>query len=177
MTPWTVAYQAPPSVCGLFQARVLEWVAISFSTRIFPTQGSNLGLPNCRQMLLPSELLGKSVVCHWFSFKEQESLNFMAPVTVHSDFGVQENKIYFHAFPIYLSRSDDTRCHDLRFFWMLSFKPAFSLSSCTFIKRLFSFSSLCALGWYHLWIWGCWYFWQSWFQLVSHLAQHEVLCT
>ena len=28
-TPWTVAYQASPS--GIFQARVLEWVAISFS--------------------------------------------------------------------------------------------------------------------------------------------------
>ena len=30
-------------------------------------------------------------------------------------------------------------------FWMLSFKPAFSLSSFTFIKRLFSSSSLSAL--------------------------------
>ena len=30
-------------------------------------------------------------------------------------------------------------------FWMLSFKPAFSLSSFTFIKRLFSFSSLSAV--------------------------------
>ena len=29
--------------------------------------------------------------------------------------------------------------------WMLSFKPAFSLSSCTFIKRLFSSSSLSAI--------------------------------
>ena len=29
-TPWTVAYQAPLSL-GFFQARVLEWVAISFS--------------------------------------------------------------------------------------------------------------------------------------------------
>ena len=29
-------------------------------------------------------------------------------------------------------------------FWMLSFKPAFSLSSSTFIKRPFSSSSLCA---------------------------------
>ena len=29
--PWTVAYQAPLSVHGIFQARVLEWVAISFS--------------------------------------------------------------------------------------------------------------------------------------------------
>ena len=30
-------------------------------------------------------------------------------------------------------------------FWMLSFKPTFSLSSFTFIKRLFSFSSLSAM--------------------------------
>ena len=30
-------------------------------------------------------------------------------------------------------------------FWMLSFKPTFSLSSFTFIKRLFSSSSLCAI--------------------------------
>ena len=30
--PWTVAYHAPPSM-GFFQARVLEWVAISFSRR------------------------------------------------------------------------------------------------------------------------------------------------
>ena len=56
-------------------------------------------------------------------------------------------------------------------FWMLSFKPTFSLSSFTFIKRLFSSFSL-PLGWCHLHIWGCWYFsWQSWFQLVLHPAQ------
>ena len=39
------------SIHGLFQARVLEWIAISFSRGIFPTQGSNLGLPHCRQTL------------------------------------------------------------------------------------------------------------------------------
>ena len=50
----------------------------------------------------------------------------------------------FHYFPIYLQWSDGTRCHDLCF-WMLSFKPAFSLSSFTFIKRLFSSSSLSAI--------------------------------
>ena len=43
-------------------------------------------------------------------------------------------------------------------FWMLSFKPAFSLSSFIFIKRLSSSSSLSAIEWYHLHIWGCWYF-------------------
>ena len=42
-------------------------------------------------------------------------------------------------------------------FWMLSFKPVFSFSSFTFIKRLFSSSSLSARvskGWCHLHIWG-----------------------
>ena len=39
------------SVCGIFQARILEWVAMSFSRGIFPTQGSNLGLRRCRWIL------------------------------------------------------------------------------------------------------------------------------
>ena len=39
------------SVHGIFQARVLEWVAISFLQGIFLTQGSNPGLPHCRQTL------------------------------------------------------------------------------------------------------------------------------
>ena len=33
-TPWTTAYQAPPSM-GFFQARVLEWGAIAFSGLLF----------------------------------------------------------------------------------------------------------------------------------------------
>ena len=57
-------------------------------------------------------------------------------------------------------------------FWMLSFKPTFSLSSSTFFKRLYFFFAF-AIGWCHLHIWGYWYFsWQSWFQLVLHPAQH-----
>ena len=70
----------------------------------------------------------------------------MAAVTTCSDFGAQETIVYhcFHCFPIYLPWSDGTRCHDLSI-WMLSFKPAFSLSF-TFIKRLFSSSSLSAIG-------------------------------
>ena len=31
-TPWTGAYQVPPSM-GFFQTRILEWVAISFSRK------------------------------------------------------------------------------------------------------------------------------------------------
>ena len=42
----------------------------------------------------------------------------------------------FHCFPIYLPWSDGTWCHD--FFLILHFKPTFSFSSFTFIKRLFS---------------------------------------
>ena len=44
---------SPPgsSIHGILQARILEWVAISFSRGIFPTQGWNPGLPHCRQTL------------------------------------------------------------------------------------------------------------------------------
>ena len=61
-------------------------------------------------------------------------------------------------------------------FWMLSFKPTFSL---------FSFSSsgslvLCFLpwGWCYVYIWAYWYFsQQSWFQLVLLPAQCFSWCT
>ena len=36
-------------------------------------------------------------MCHSFSSKEEVSFNFIATVTVHSDLGAQENKIY-HGF-------------------------------------------------------------------------------
>ena len=70
----------------------------------------------------------------------------MAAVTVYSDFGGQEKKIYqyFHFFPIY--------CHEVMgldalilVFWVLSFKPAFSLTLFTPIKKFFSSSSLLAI--------------------------------
>ena len=70
----------------------------------------------------------------------------MAAVTICSDFGAQENKLShcLHCFPNYLPRSDGTGCHYLSL-WMLSFKPAFSLSSFTVINRFFSSSSLSAI--------------------------------
>ena len=54
-TLWDPIDCSPPgsSADGIFRARVLEWVAISFSRGSSPTQGSNLGLPHCRQMLYP----------------------------------------------------------------------------------------------------------------------------
>ena len=108
-----------------------------------------------------------------------KDLNFMAAVTICSDFGAQENKVChcFHCSP--------SICHEVIErdamvfgFWMLSFKPAFSLSSFTFIKRLFSSSSLSAIRVISSAYWGCWYFFQqSWFQLVLHPAQHFLWCS
>ena len=75
------------------------------------------------------------------------SFNFLTAITIHSDFGTQENKIChcFHFFPVYLPWKDGNRYHDFHFFecWVLS--QLFLFSSFTFIKRLFSFSSLSAI--------------------------------
>ena len=49
-----------------------------------------------------------------------------------------------HCFPIYFLWSDGAKCHDLCFL-MLNFKPAFLLSSFTFIKRFFSFYLISAI--------------------------------
>ena len=52
-------------------------------------------------------------------------------------------------------------------FWMLSFKPTFSLSSFTSLRGSLVFLHFLPKGWCHLHIWGYWYFSrQSWFQIV-----------
>ena len=70
----------------------------------------------------------------------------MAAVTICSDFGTQENKVChcFHCFP---SIYHEAMGPDIMIlvFWMLSFKPVFSLFSFTFFKRLFSSSLLSAI--------------------------------
>ena len=53
------------SVHGIFQAQVLEWVAISFSRGIFPTQGLNLGLPHCGQTLYHLSHQGSPDLFKW----------------------------------------------------------------------------------------------------------------
>ena len=69
----------------------------------------------------------------------------MAAVTIYSNFGTPKNKVST------ASIVSPSICHELMglnamilVFWMLSFKPTFSLSSFTFIKTLFS-SSLSAI--------------------------------
>ena len=75
------------------------------------------------------------------------SSDFMAAVTICSDFRAQEEEIchYLHLFPFYLPWSNGARCLDLRFFLISGFKPAFSLSSFTLIKNFFSSSSFSAI--------------------------------
>ena len=126
---------------------------------IFPTQGSNPGLLHCRQILYHLSHQGNHsldytdlgwqsnisavYVCHSFSSREQASFNFMAAVTICSDFGAPQNKDChcFHSFPICMPWSDGTRCHDLSFLNIGVWSQLFH-SSFTFIKRLFSSSSL-----------------------------------
>ena len=85
------------------------------------------------------------LVVHSFSSKEQASFNFMAAATICSDFGAK--KINFVTVRIV----SPSICHEMMgldamilIFLMLNFKPAFSLSFFTLIKRLVSFSSLSA---------------------------------
>ena len=70
----------------------------------------------------------------------------MATVTICSDFGDPKNKVWhcFDCFPIYFPwmMGPDVM---IFVFCMLSFKPSVSLSTFTFINRLFSSSSLSAI--------------------------------
>ena len=71
----------------------------------------------------------------------------MAAVTICSDFGAPQNTVShcFHYFPISIPHDVMGPDAMILVFWVLSFKPTFSLSSFTFIKRLFSSSSLSAI--------------------------------
>ena len=103
----------------------------------------------------------------------------MAAVTVFSDYGDQENKICrcFCFFHIYLLWSEGTGSYD-HSFWMLNFKPAFSLSSFTLIKRPFSSSSLSAIRMVSSAHFRLLLFLQQFsFQLVLHPAHHSSWCT
>ena len=78
------------SVHGIFQARVLEWVAISFSRGSSGPRDSNPGLLHCRQTLYPlshkkaHESLNKTLNCYtYFStfkngtfYKDSEPFKF-----------------------------------------------------------------------------------------------------
>ena len=117
---------------------------------IFPTQGSNPGLPHCRQML--------------YSLSHQGSLSVFKFCGCNHHlqwFWSPQNKVShcFHCFLIYLSWSDRTGCHDLsflnvellaNFFTLLKRTPDFSLQI-RFYTQLWGFITYCDItSWYHL---------------------------
>ena len=65
--------QSCPTLCdpmdyavrGILQARILERVAFPFSRGIFPTQGSNPGLPHCRWILYQLSHQGSPRILEW----------------------------------------------------------------------------------------------------------------
>ena len=85
--------------------------------------------------------------------------------------------------PVTVSPVSPSICHEVMgpdamifVFWMLSFKPTFSLSSSLSRGPLVLLHFL-PYGWWHLCIWGYWYFsWKSWFKPVLH-AWHFSWCT
>ena len=84
---------------------------------------------------------------------------------------LEPKQIKFPFFPIYLPWSEETRCHDLSFLNVVLSQLFHSFLSPSSKGSLVPLHFL-PLGWYHLHIWGCWYFSQkSWFQLVIHQRQ------
>ena len=68
------------SVHGILQARILEWTGIPFFRGIFLTQGSNLGLLHCRQII--------------YCLNYQGSPYHVCPNKIHIPEKIQYTKIY-----------------------------------------------------------------------------------
>ena len=56
------------TVHEILQARTLKWVDFLFSRGIFPTQGSNPGLPHCRQILYQLSHKGSPRILEWIGY-------------------------------------------------------------------------------------------------------------
>ena len=67
VTPWIVACHVPLSM-GILQARILEWFAMPSHQGIFPTQGSNPGLPHCRQIFSCLSHLESPRILKWEAY-------------------------------------------------------------------------------------------------------------
>ena len=80
MTPWAIAHQAPLSM-GIFQARIQEWVAISFSKGLSQLNtGSNLCLLLWQAESLPLHHPGSPML----PLRVLQSLHFTGSVTLKS---------------------------------------------------------------------------------------------
>ena len=111
---------------------------------MYMSTGENIALPIQtfvgKLMSLLFNMLSRFFIAFFFPPKEQASFNSVVEVTVHSDFGAQENKIC-HCFQEVMRLDAMILVSS-----MLSFKPGLSLSSFTRIKKLFSSSSISAIS-------------------------------
>jgi len=85
VTPWTIVH-------GILQARILEWVASSLLQGIFPTQGSNPGLPHCRRILFKLSHQGTQIIMEMKCIIDVMHLNHPKTIPLHLNHG----KIIFH---------------------------------------------------------------------------------
>ena len=109
-------------------------------TSIALTIGTLVG----KVMSLLFNMLSRLVVA--FLPSSNHLLNFVAAVTICSDFGVQGNKFCHcvHCFPIYLPRSDGTECHDLCL-WNIEFSASFFILLFFLYQEAFHTSSVSAI--------------------------------
>ena len=100
---------------GIPQTRILEWVAFPFFKGSFPNQGSNPGLPHCRQILYhlshkgsPGEVgdtINEVLFNYFFFFSRKIRVPICTPSTVLNqrlqnkqglkEMGKEKNVIYF----------------------------------------------------------------------------------
>ena len=97
------------------------WLSAFFTVQLshpYTTTGKTIALTRRtfvgKGMSLLFNMLSRLVITF---LPRRKHLNFMAAVTICSDFGAQKNKVWhsFHCFPIYFPWSGGTGCHDLRF--------------------------------------------------------------
>ena len=181
-----------PTLCHpLLYSKHLWWCSISYRcllTKMFPTlsdpmdcslpgssvhgfRGKNPGripIPFSSEYSLPRDLT--QVLCISDKFFNNWAYQGSCSISQNAllstlRFLVSSRCLLWLAFsPYHVSE----RCQGIQFY----------IPSFTFMKRLFSSSSLSPIGWCHLHIWRYWYFsWQSWFQLVLLPAQCFSWCT
>ena len=111
------------------------------------------------------------------SFQGAASFNFMAADTVQSDFGAPKLKFAT------VSISPSSICHEVMgldvkiFVFYVEFQVTFSSPFSPSSRGSFVPLHFLPLDWYHLHIWGSYFSWQSWFQLVICPAWHLAWCT
>ena len=167
-----------------------QWHHTQCPTLCDPMDCSTPEFPVLHHFLEFTQSKVKSLFCNRLSRffiafipRSKRLLLFVAVVTVHRDFRAPQNKICycFHFFPhlfavMWWDLSDGMPQSSLFKCWVLSqlfHSPLSSLSRNSLVPLCFL-----PLEWYHLHIWGCWYFsQQSWFQLGIHPAWHFTWCT